>query len=102
MTTPREGEVPAGPAAPTRPEPAGQPARGLGPSGGGHRRHSLIARDRRFGYLLAAPAVIVLLAITAYPLVYNIWNSFQRDVISSGVPPRSAIYCRTARFPPGR
>ena len=38
--------------------------------------YSLAARDRRFGYGLVAPAVIVLLAITAFPLVYNIWNSF--------------------------
>jgi ABC-type sugar transport system permease subunit len=37
---------------------------------------SLLARDRRFGYLLIAPLLIVLLVITAYPLGYNIWNSF--------------------------
>jgi ABC-type sugar transport system permease subunit len=37
---------------------------------------SLLARDRRFGYLLVAPLLIVLLLITAYPLGYNIWNSF--------------------------
>ena len=40
---------------------------------------SLLAQDRRFGYALIAPAVIVLLAITAYPLVYNVWNSFHHD-----------------------
>jgi multiple sugar transport system permease protein len=27
------------------------------------------------GYLLVAPAVVVLLALTAYPLLYNVWNS---------------------------
>jgi multiple sugar transport system permease protein len=46
---------------------------------GGPRRqgsYSLAARDRRFGYGLVAPAVIVLLAITAFPLIYNIWISF--------------------------
>jgi multiple sugar transport system permease protein len=37
----------------------------------------LAAQDRRFGYILVAPALIVLLAITAYPLGYNVWNSFQ-------------------------
>jgi ABC-type sugar transport system permease subunit len=37
-----------------------------------------------------APATLVLLAITAYPLVYNIWNSFQHDVINSGIPPTFA------------
>jgi ABC-type sugar transport system permease subunit len=38
--------------------------------------YSLARRDRAFGYALIAPAVIVLLAITAFPLAYNIWNSF--------------------------
>jgi multiple sugar transport system permease protein len=59
-------------------------------SGRGGRGQSLIAKDRRFGYLLAAPVVIVLLAITAYPLIYNIWNSFHHDVINSGLPPTFA------------
>jgi ABC-type sugar transport system permease subunit len=45
-----------------------------GPRGQGS--YSLAARDRRFGYGLVAPAVIVLLAITAFPLVYNVWISF--------------------------
>jgi ABC-type sugar transport system permease subunit len=53
-------------------------------------RFSLAARDRKFGYLLVAPSVLTLLAITAYPLVYNLWNSFQHDVINSGVPPSFA------------
>ncbi|HUA42691.1 MAG TPA: sugar ABC transporter permease [Streptosporangiaceae bacterium] len=44
-------------------------------TGTGHSQ-SLLARDRRFGYLLIAPLLIVLLVITAYPLFYNIWNSF--------------------------
>jgi ABC-type sugar transport system permease subunit len=44
-------------------------------TGTGHSQ-SLLARDRRFGYLLIAPLLIVLLVITAYPLGYNIWNSF--------------------------
>lgn len=40
------------------------------------RQPSLTSQDRRLGFWLVAPAVIVLLAITAYPLIYNIWNSF--------------------------
>jgi ABC-type sugar transport system permease subunit len=32
--------------------------------------------DRRLGYLLVAPVVVLLLAVTAYPLAYNLWNSF--------------------------
>jgi ABC-type sugar transport system permease subunit len=46
------------------------------PSRTGQRpRHALLARERRFGYGLVAPLMIVLLLITAYPLGYNIWNS---------------------------
>src|SRR6266566_1321518 len=37
---------------------------------------SLERQQERFGYALVAPAVIVLIAITAFPLVYNVWNSF--------------------------
>ena len=33
-------------------------------------------RTGRPGYALIAPVVIVLLLITAYPLFYNVWNSF--------------------------
>jgi ABC-type sugar transport system permease subunit len=40
------------------------------------RRSSLLTQDRRLGLWLVAPAVIVLLAITGYPLIYNVWNSF--------------------------
>jgi multiple sugar transport system permease protein len=40
------------------------------------RRGTLPAQDRRLGALLIAPAILLLLAITAYPLGYNIWNSF--------------------------
>jgi ABC-type sugar transport system permease subunit len=38
-------------------------------------RGSLESQQHRFGYTLVAPAVIVLLAITAFPLAYNVWNS---------------------------
>jgi ABC-type sugar transport system permease subunit len=61
-----------------RQEPAA-PAAAIAAAGARPRRqgsYSLAARDRRFGYGLVAPAVIVLLAITAFPLVYNVWNSF--------------------------
>jgi ABC-type sugar transport system permease subunit len=40
--------------------------------GGGGRARA----DRRLGYVLVAPVIILLLAITAYPLLYNLWNSF--------------------------
>ncbi len=32
--------------------------------------------------MLVAPVVMLLLAVTAYPLVYNIWNSFHSDNLS--------------------
>jgi multiple sugar transport system permease protein len=47
-----------------------------GRRGPGRGHGGLIASERRFGYVMVAPAVIALLAITAFPLVYNIWNSF--------------------------
>jgi multiple sugar transport system permease protein len=40
------------------------------------RHGGRVAADRRLGYVLVAPAVILLLAVTAYPLFYNLWNSF--------------------------
>ena len=49
------------------------------PAAVGHARE---ANDRRLGYLLVAPVVILLLAITAYPLVYNVWNAFHHDNLS--------------------
>jgi multiple sugar transport system permease protein len=38
--------------------------------------HGRAKADRRLGYALVAPVVILLLAVTAYPLAYNLWNSF--------------------------
>jgi multiple sugar transport system permease protein len=34
--------------------------------------------ERRFGWLLCAPAVIVMVAVTAYPLIYAIYLSLER------------------------
>ena len=34
--------------------------------------------ERRLGFLLCAPAVIVMLAVAAFPIVYAIWLSLQR------------------------
>ncbi len=45
------------------------------------RRHRA-GGDRRLGYVLVAPVVILLLLVTAYPLVYNLWNSFHRVNLS--------------------
>ena len=74
MTAREEPAVPAGPASLAPPEGAATAAAIGGPRRQGS--YSLAARDRRFGYGLVAPAVIVLLAITAFPLVYNVWISF--------------------------
>jgi ABC-type sugar transport system permease subunit len=40
------------------------------------------AGDRRLGYALVAPALMALLAVTAYPLLYNLWNSFHHVNLS--------------------
>jgi multiple sugar transport system permease protein len=49
---------------------------------GGHRRKlALTDRDkaeRRLGLRLVAPAVIIMLAVTIYPICYSIWLSIQR------------------------
>ena len=55
--------------------------------GGGADRGTQIARqrysegrraERRLGLLLCAPAVITMLAVTAYPILYAFWLSLQR------------------------
>jgi multiple sugar transport system permease protein len=35
-------------------------------------------QERRLGWLLCAPAAIVMVAVTAYPILYSIWLSLQR------------------------
>ena len=47
---------------------------------GSHRRQlSEGARaERRLGWLLCAPAVIVMIAVTAYPVIYAVWLSLER------------------------
>jgi ABC-type sugar transport system permease subunit len=40
-----------------------------------HRRTDHASADRRLGYGLLAPAMAVFVAITGFPLVYNLWNS---------------------------
>ena len=52
---------------------------------GGRKRPPASGRvraDRRLGYLMVAPAIILLLAVTAYPLAYNLWNSFHAENLS--------------------
>ncbi len=71
MTARQEPSAQAGPAQPELARPGAAAA--AAPRTGSF---SLAERDRRFGYGLVAPAVVILLAITAFPLVYNIWNSF--------------------------
>jgi trehalose/maltose transport system permease protein len=39
--------------------------------------------ERRLGWLLCAPAVIVMVAVTAYPICYAVYLSFQRYILSA-------------------
>jgi multiple sugar transport system permease protein len=39
--------------------------------------------ERRLGWLLCAPAVIVMVAVTAYPIAYAVYISFQRYILSA-------------------
>lgn len=47
------------------------------PEGGG-RETDRAKAERRLGWRLCAPAVIVMAAVTAYPILYAIWLSLQR------------------------
>lgn len=47
--------------------------------------------DRRLGYAFVAPLVILLLAVTAYPLIYNLWNSFHAVNLSIANVPHSFV-----------
>src|ERR1700692_1658610 len=82
-------------AAEGRPARAGRPAlvkrltpARRAPAPVGHARET---GDRRLGYLLVAPVVILLLAITAYPLIYNVWNAFHFDNLSYGNLPHNFV-----------
>ncbi len=66
----------------TRPIVPSRRARGNGGQSGA---------ERRLGYALVAPVVILLLLVTAYPLFYNLWNSFHRVNLSIANQPRSFI-----------
>ena len=68
--------------------PERRPPRSARPVPVGHARET---SDRRLGYMLVAPVVILLLAITAYPLIYNIWNSFHFDNLSFGGLPHNFV-----------
>src|SRR5579871_2863684 len=61
------------------------PALGHSLRAGGRTRPPASGRaraDRRLGYLMVLPALVLLLAVTAYPLVYNLWNSFHAKNLS--------------------
>ncbi|MGH3218820.1 MAG: carbohydrate ABC transporter permease [Streptosporangiaceae bacterium] len=71
-----------------KPEVAGRPARAGRPVPVGHARER---SDRRLGYMLVTPVLVLLLAVTGYPLVYNIWNSFHFDNLSYGNLPHNFV-----------
>jgi multiple sugar transport system permease protein len=58
--------------APPRAQPRAGRRRAKAPLSAGARA------ERRLGWLLIAPAVIIMLAVTAYPVAYAIWLSLQR------------------------
>jgi multiple sugar transport system permease protein len=60
--------------------------RGVRDGGGGR-----LAGDRWLGYVLVAPVVALLLAVTAYPLGYNLWNSFHSVNLSEAGSARSFV-----------
>lgn len=42
---------------------------------------SALSQEVRWGYLLVAPALLVILLVTLYPLGYTLWLSFQQKII---------------------
>ncbi|HEY7261804.1 MAG TPA: sugar ABC transporter permease [Trebonia sp.] len=68
-----------------RPAHAGRPGR---PTPVGHARER---GDRRLGYALVTPVIVLLLLITAYPLIYNIWTSFHFYNLSFGGLPHNFV-----------
>src|SRR5579863_5618619 len=65
-----------------RPARAGRPA----PHSSARER-----ADRRLGYSMVTPVVVLLLAITAFPLLYNLWNAFHFDNLSYGGLPHKWV-----------
>jgi ABC-type sugar transport system permease subunit len=55
----------------------------VGPSNRPHRRES---RQVWLGWALVAPTLVVLAVITAFPLLYNAWNSVHHYNLSDGLP----------------
>jgi trehalose/maltose transport system permease protein len=57
------------------------------PVAAGRRRRARLSEgaraERRLGWLLCAPAVIVMIAVTAYPIGYAVYLSLQRYVMSA-------------------
>src|ERR1700729_3407472 len=49
------------------------------------------ATDRRLGYPLVGPVLTLLLLVTAYPLIYNLWNSFHFVNLSFGALPHRFV-----------
>jgi ABC-type sugar transport system permease subunit len=72
-----------------RPAQAGRPA--PGPTSTRPVGHARERTDRRLGYLMVTPAIVLLLAVTAYPLVYNIWNSLHNDNQTFVTNPRNFV-----------
>ncbi len=64
------------------PSTSGRPVPAPPPAG---REARAARREERQGWLLLAPALLALLAVAAFPLGYNIWNSFHYvDLLNPG------------------
>jgi multiple sugar transport system permease protein len=57
---------------------AGNGKDGARPGGGRSGLSGRARGERRLGWMLCAPAVVVMLLVTGYPIVYAIWLSLQR------------------------
>jgi multiple sugar transport system permease protein len=39
--------------------------------------------ERRLAFILVAPAALLMMAVTAYPIGYAVWLSLQRNILTA-------------------
>ena len=56
--------------------------------------------QKRLAFVLTAPAVVLMLAVTAYPVAYAIWLSLQRYNLASPADTKFVGWQTTRQFSP--
>lgn len=53
--------------------------------------------ERRLAFMLVAPAAMLMVAVTAYPIGYALWLSLQRNNLATRTTPRSSGWATITR-----